>query len=100
MIVEIPATYEKFIQQRIESGRFSDAQAAVVEALSALQREEEDEPQLTIEQMEANLGHEWLKKEIAIGLDEADRGLVAPLDIEEIKAEGRRLLAESPMRRE
>jgi len=38
---------------------------------------------------------EELRREIAIGLEEADRGEVAPLDIEGIKAEGRRLKKKS-----
>ena len=37
---------------------------------------------------------EALKNEIAIGIEQAERGEVAPLDIEAIKAEGRRRLAE------
>jgi hypothetical protein len=41
---------------------------------------------------------EDLRKEIKIGVEQADRGEVVPLDIEEIKAEGRRRLAEDRMR--
>ncbi|MEK7677202.1 MAG: hypothetical protein AAB676_15345 [Verrucomicrobiota bacterium] len=37
-----------------------------------------------------------LKRDIAIGIEEADRGEVAPLDIEAIKAEGRRRLEVKP----
>ena len=39
-----------------------------------------------------------LRRQIAIGIDELDRGLGEPWDPEEIKAEGRRLLAESRKR--
>jgi hypothetical protein len=35
---------------------------------------------------------ELLRKAIAIGLEQSDRGEVAPLDIERIKAEGRKRL--------
>ncbi len=34
-----------------------------------------------------------LKKEVAIGIAQADRGETAPWDADEIKAEGRKLLA-------
>lgn len=35
-----------------------------------------------------------LRREVAIGIEEADRGELYPLDIEAIKAEGRRRLAQ------
>ena len=35
---------------------------------------------------------EELRRAIAVGVEQADRGELAPLDIEEIKAEGRRRL--------
>ena len=38
---------------------------------------------------------EDLRRQIAIGLDQVRRGDVAPLDIAEIKAEGRKRLAAS-----
>ena len=40
------------------------------------------------------LRHEELRREIAIGLEQADRGEVAPWDLNETKAEVRRLLAD------
>jgi hypothetical protein len=40
-----------------------------------------------------SLRREEIKREIAIGLEQAERGEVTPLDVEAIKAEGRRRLA-------
>jgi len=42
----------------------------------------------------APLCQEELKREIALGLQQADSGEVAPLDVEAAKAEGRRRLAQ------
>jgi hypothetical protein len=35
-----------------------------------------------------------LRREVAVGLAEADRGELAPLDIEAVKAEGRRQMSD------
>jgi putative addiction module CopG family antidote len=83
MTITIPPELEQFVRQKIAAGQYVDESHVVTLALHYLKSSEE-------------LGDiEHLRREIALGLDEANRGLSAPWDPEEIKAEGRRLLAES-----
>jgi antitoxin ParD1/3/4 len=64
---------------------YPSANAVVLAGLRLLQEQKQDR-QMCLEE---------LRKEIAVGLEQAERGELAPLDIDEIKAEGRRRLANS-----
>jgi antitoxin ParD1/3/4 len=66
------------------SGLYGSAREVLEEALRLLRERDERRQQV-----------EELKAEIAIGLEEADRGELGALDMEAIKAEGRRRLQET-----
>jgi putative addiction module CopG family antidote len=68
-----PPDLEAYIQQKVTSGQFSSPHELTIEALR-LYRE--------IETKRAQL-----KADIQEAIDEADRGLCEPLDIDAIKAE-------------
>ena len=80
MKVSLTAELEQFVQQKIDSGNYKSANDVVCDALRLLQ---ERETKL-----------EKLRQDLAIGLEQADRGEAAPLDVEEIKTKGRRILEE------
>ena len=78
----LPPELQSFIADGIASGRFRSEDEAIVEGLNLLRGRER--------KLEA------LRADIQIGVDEADAGLVSPLDIDDIKRRGReRLAAES-----
>jgi antitoxin ParD1/3/4 len=62
--VALPPELEAFVQQKVESGRYFSAGEVVLEALRLL--EVQDRMQST--------QRELLRKEIAIGIEQADRG--------------------------
>jgi len=68
-----PPELEAYVQQKIASGEFNSRDELAVEAVR-LYRE--------IEQRRAQL-----KADVQAAIDEADRGLCEPLDIDAIKAE-------------
>jgi antitoxin ParD1/3/4 len=83
MKVSLPPELEKFVIEQVQSGAYLTPDEVVRAALWEF-REWEAIRQAKLEA---------LRKEIAIGIEQADRGEVAPLDIDAIKAEGRRRLA-------
>ncbi|MEX0978781.1 MAG: hypothetical protein WDZ48_08025 [Pirellulales bacterium] len=68
-----PPDLEAYVQQKIASGEFQSRDELAAEAVR-LYRE-----------LEAR--HAQLKSDVQAAIDEADRGLCEPLDIETIKAE-------------
>lgn len=82
MNVSLTPELEELVQQKVASGRYRSASEVIREAVRLL--EERDRSR------EAKL--EALRKDIAIGLEQAERGDVAPLDIEGVKAKGRERL--------
>lgn len=86
MDISLTPDLEQLIAQKVSSGRYGSATEVLREALRLLQsRDDADEARL-----------EELRCEIAVGLEEADGGELAPLDVEAIKSEGRRQLAAKP----
>ena len=83
MNVSLTPELERLVQEKVASGLYNSASEVVREALRILK--ERDEMR--------SLALEDLKREIAAGLDDLDRGEAEVLDIEAIKAEGRRRLA-------
>lgn len=83
MTVSLPAEMEELVNAKIQSGQFRSAGEVVREGLRLL--EEQD----TLRRIKL----EHLRREIAVGLEAAERGEVAPLDIEATIAEGKRRLA-------
>ena len=80
MNVSLTPQLEDFVKDKVKSGRYHSASEVVREALRML----EERDRRLVE----------LRKEIAIGLEDIEAGRVSPLDMEAIKREGRRLLAE------
>lgn len=83
MNVSLTAELEEFVRQKVKTGRYLSASEVFREALRLL--EERDQ---LYEMRLANL-----KREIALGTEQADQGDLAPLDIDDIKAQGRKELA-------
>jgi putative addiction module CopG family antidote len=70
---------EKFLHEQVKRGEYGDASGVVNRALEVLQEQ---------------LGEaDDLRQEAAIGVEQAERGEFAEFTAEDIKAEGRRLLA-------
>lgn len=84
MNVSLSPDLEEFINRKVASGRYLSADDVVREALRLL----DDREQLRAIRLEE------LRREIAIGIDEADRGLVAPLDMDAIREKVRKRLEE------
>lgn len=84
MNVSLTPELTQFVQDLVQTGMYHSSSEVIRDGLRLL-RDREQLRQIRIEE---------LRKEIAIGLEQLERGEVAPLDIEAIKAEGRRLLAE------
>jgi antitoxin ParD1/3/4 len=80
MILSMPPELDAFVHQAVATGVYESEEAVVVAGLRLLQ---ERERRL-----------EELRAELRPALEELDRGERIPLDFEEIKARGRRRLAE------
>jgi antitoxin ParD1/3/4 len=80
MNVSLTPELEKFVTNKVESGLYQTASEVIREGLRLL-RERDELHQKKLEE---------LRKEIAIGIDQADRGKVAPLNAKETLAEVRK----------
>jgi antitoxin ParD1/3/4 len=79
MNISLTQELEALVQETVRSGRYSSASEVVREALRLFQ-EREQVRQIKLEQ---------LRKDIAVGIEQIERGEATPLDMEEIKAEAR-----------
>jgi antitoxin ParD1/3/4 len=79
MNLQLDPEIEKFIASKVESGEYA-APSEVIRAAIALMKEQE---------VIANAQLDELRKEIAIGIEDIERGDVAPWDVEAIKAAAR-----------
>lgn len=79
MQVSLPADLSEFVQQLVESGRYSSPEAVVAKALGRLK---EDYQKFVA-----------LKASLDEAVAELDRGEETPFDVEEILREGREMLA-------
>ena len=82
MTVSLPPELQKVVAEKVASGAYRSESEVITHAVRLL-KERDEIRQRRIEE---------LRKEITIGLEQADRGEVAPLDVESIKAEGRKQL--------
>ncbi len=82
MNVSLTPDLERFVQEQVEAGRYHSPNEVLRAALRLFQAQE----------LVQQLRTEKLRQEIQVGLDQARRGDVAPLDIEAIKAKGREIL--------
>mgnify|MGYP000984058217 CR=1 FL=1 len=82
MNVNLPPSLEEMVRAKVGSGMYASVSEVVREALRLL--EERDRIQA--------LRFEEVRKEIQAGIDQADRGETAPLDVRETlkKVRGRR----------
>ncbi len=83
MNISLTPRLEKLVKQKVASGMYNSASEVMREALRLL--DESDHIKA--------IRREELRKEVAIGIEQLDRGEGTPLDMEEIKAEGRKLRA-------
>jgi antitoxin ParD1/3/4 len=83
MNVHLGQTFEKFVSRLINSGEYQSQSEVIRDGLRLL-KEKHDFRELQLEE---------LRRQVAIGLDQARRGDVAPLDMARIKALGRKGLA-------
>lgn len=84
MTVTLPAELEELVKAKVLSGQFNSSGEVISEGLRLL--EEKD--------MLRQIKLDQLRKDLAIGIESADRGELAPLDVEAIIAEGHQRLAE------
>lgn len=83
MNVSLTPELEKMVSEKVESGLYNSASEVVREALR-LMREQDLLRQIRLEE---------LRREIALGVEASEREGIVPLDIEAIKAEGRKRLS-------
>ena len=80
MNVSLTPELEHLVQRKVETGRYLSASEVVREALRLLEERDQDR--------ESSLA--LLRKQVAVGIEQADRGDVALLDMEAIKKKARR----------
>jgi len=85
MNVLLKPELEKYVTERISSGDFPDVSALVNEALEIMRDKEVFSPEHMA----------YLKREIAVGIDQLDRKQFSEYDAETIIAEGRERLAQN-----
>jgi antitoxin ParD1/3/4 len=83
MNVSLTPELESIINKKVSSGMYHSASEVIREGLRLLQ-EKDALREIRLKE---------LRKEISIGLKQADRGELEPFDINEIKAEARRRFA-------
>jgi len=82
MNVSLTPELEKLISQKVATGMYHSASEVIREALRLLKEHD------ALKQIR----HDELRREIKVGIEQIKKGEVAPLDIEAIKAKGRKLL--------
>lgn len=85
MNISLTPELESMIRRKVTEGRYLSASEVIREALRLLEDHER------LRQIRLDV----LRRDIAIGVEELDRGESGPLDAQEIKAAGREKLARS-----
>jgi antitoxin ParD1/3/4 len=83
MHIHLPSDVEELVRRKVEAGEYETPSDLVIEAIHLLDAQDRVRQQQLDD----------LRREIALGLDECERGEVAELDIDEIIGEARRQLA-------
>ena len=83
MNVSLSRQLQGFIEKKVRTGRYQTASEVVREGLRLI---EDRDTQRALQLRR-------LREDIKVGLDQVDKGHVAPLDVKKIKAEGRKRLA-------
>lgn len=82
--ITLPDEFAAMVDRMLAEKKFDDANHLMMCAVAQLNDEVTDDD-LT--------DQEWLRKEIQIGIDQANRGQVAPLDMDAIRARVKQRLA-------
>ena len=82
MNISLTPELEYYVKKKVKSGRYNSSSEVIREALRLL---EENDALRKIRLQE-------LRKEIALGIEQADNGETVPLDVEAIKVESRKRL--------
>ena len=85
MTITLTPEQEALINQKVTDGDFDTPQEVIMAALHFIGNRHYPADPLPLEEM---------RREIMVGVNQSDRGEHGPLDAEEIKAAGCRLLAE------
>ena len=80
MNVSLTPRLEKYVKKKVESGLYNSSSEVIREALRLLEENE------TIKKIRI----QELRREIAMGVDQANRGETTVLEVEKIKSEGRK----------
>ena len=86
MNVSLTVDLEKWIGKKVSGGLYQSASEVVREGLRALKSQE----------MEKKSKLESLREEIRVGLEQADRGRLMPLDVKSLKSKIRKNLSKKP----
>lgn len=86
MNVTLPPELEKLVADKVGSGAYHSASEVVSQALRLLDTHD------ALQQQQ----YQRLKSDVKLGLDQANRGELLPLDIEAIKQEGRLRITNGP----
>jgi antitoxin ParD1/3/4 len=76
MELAVSPDLEQIVREKVESGHYASTDEVLREALQLL----DDRDRLRAWKLEE------LRKEVAVGIQEAEQGLVAPLDMEAVRA--------------
>lgn len=82
MNISLPADAIAWMREQVAAGRYNSADDLVLAALRVLAARDSGQ----LEKLET------LRRDVMVAIAELDAGLGEPLDIDEIEAEGRRLL--------
>lgn len=84
MELTVTPEIERLVEAKLASGAYASPDDVILAGLRLLETHDRSWE----ERLEA------LRRDIAVGIDQADRGETEPLDMQEIQDEGRRLLAQ------
>lgn len=86
--ISLPPDLEEWVKAKVQSGQYNSVSEVIHHGLYLMQDQD------TLRQIKL----ERLRKEIAASVEAAERGEVAPLDVEDIIARGKKRLAEAKAR--
>lgn len=85
MRISLRPDLERFVEEKVRSGHYADADAVLNDAVEILRQQDEQDELSPEDQRKL----EGLRREIQIGIDQADRGEFVEFTAEDIKREGR-----------
>lgn len=88
MNLRLDSSSQRFVREMVESGRFANESDVIEEALQMMRRQQQEDAAYQA----------YLRREIQIGIDEADRGEFVEFTAEDIIREGRKRLPDGDSR--